>query len=188
TSSPFSIVWNTTTVADGPHTLTAVASDGANSATSNAVATNVLNAAPAGLSLASNVSVDGIGAVTTSAFNVSSGTVLVALAASDGPATGTNQTLTISGGGLAWTRVQRAAVQRGDAEIWTATASSSASITVTSSQALLVNGNAVAQSLTVLGFTGSSGTGASGIANAATGAPKITLAGESAAAAGYDPA
>src|SRR5262249_3920530 len=154
-------------------------------ATSNAVTTNVNNTVPQGLSLASNVSVDGIGAITTPAFNVSAGTVLVALAASDGPATGTNQTLTISGGGLTCTRVQRRAVQRGDAEIWTATAGSAGSITVTSSQALLVNGAAVAQSLTVLGFTGSSGIGVSGIANAATGAPKITLAGVSAASAVY---
>src|SRR5262245_1260004 len=186
TSAPFSIIWNTTTVADGSHTLTAVARDGSgNTATSNAVTTNVLNAVPQGLRLASNVSVDGIGAITTPAFNVSAGTVLVALAASDGPPTGTNQTLTISGGGLTWTRVQRAAVQRGDAEIWTATAAAAASITVTSSQALLVNGLAVAQSLTVLGFTGSAGIGVSGIANAATGAPKITLAGVSAGSIVY---
>src|SRR5262245_2255448 len=186
TSAPFSIIWNTTTVADGSHTLTAVARDGSgNTATSNAVTTNVLNAVPQGLRLASNVSVDGIGAITTPAFNVSAGTVLVALAASDGPPTGTNQTLTISGGGLTWTRVQRAAVQRGDAEIWTATAAAAASITVTSSQALLVNGLAVAQSLTVLGFTGSAGIGVSGIANAATGAPTITLAGASAGSIVY---
>lgn len=42
--------------------------------------------------------------------------MLVALVASDGPTTGANN------GGLTWTRVQRAAVQRGVAEIWTATA------------------------------------------------------------------
>jgi hypothetical protein len=47
TTAPFSINWDTTTVADGSHTLTAVARDTAgNSATSSAVAITVSNSAP----------------------------------------------------------------------------------------------------------------------------------------------
>ena len=84
----------------------------------------------------------------------------MAFAASDGPTTGANtQTLTISGAGLTWTRVQRAAAQRGVAEIWTATAPAALSnVTVTSTQSVTsVLGAPVNQSLTVVAFTGASG-------------------------------
>jgi hypothetical protein len=47
TTAPFSINWDTTTIADGSHTLTAVARDASgNSATSSAVAVSVGNSAP----------------------------------------------------------------------------------------------------------------------------------------------
>ena len=50
TISPYPINWNTTTVADGPHTLTAVARDAAgNTTTSSPVAVTVANAAPPAL-------------------------------------------------------------------------------------------------------------------------------------------
>ena len=104
--------------------------------------------------------------------------VLVALAASDGPTTGANnQNLTIAGGGLTWTRVQRVAVQRGVAEIWTATAPAvltNASITSTQSVTTVL-GAPVNQSLTVIAFANASGVGASNTANGATGAPRVTL-------------
>src|SRR6185437_10416766 len=93
----------------------------------------------------------GTGTRTTPAFSTTAaGDVLVAFAASDGPTTGANtQTLTISGGGLAWTRVARAATSRGVSEIWTATAPAVLSnLTVSSAQAVtLVNGAAVNQLL-----------------------------------------
>ena len=48
TSSPYSVSWNTTTVANGTHTLTAVARDAAgNITTSTPVTVKVDNAAPA---------------------------------------------------------------------------------------------------------------------------------------------
>ena len=47
TSSAYSVLWNTTTVADGSHTLTAVARDAAGNITTSApVTVNVANAAP----------------------------------------------------------------------------------------------------------------------------------------------
>jgi beta-lactam-binding protein with PASTA domain len=111
-----------------------------------------------------SVSSDGTGARTTPAFSTTTpGEVLVALVGSDGPPIGTNtQTLTITGGGLTWTRVQRAATSRGVAEIWTATAPTAlTNATVTSTQAApLVNGAPVNQSLLVVAFTNASAIGA----------------------------
>ena len=125
-----------------------------------------------------NLSSDGTGPRTTAPFSASANAVLIALAASDGPTSGTNnQNLTISGGGLAWTRVRRVAVQRGVAEIWTATAAAALNnVTVTSTQSVTsVLGLPVNQSLTVLAYTGATGVGASNGASGATGAPRVSL-------------
>jgi beta-lactam-binding protein with PASTA domain len=125
------------------------------------------------------VSADGTGTRTTPVFSTTTaGEVLVAFAASDGPTAGANtQNLTISGAGLTWTRVQRAATQRGDSEIWTARAPSALSnVTVTSTQSVTtVNGGPVNQSLTVVAYTAASGIGGSAVASGATGAPRVTL-------------
>lgn len=126
-----------------------------------------------------SVSVDGAGTRTTPAFSTTEpGEVLIALVASDGPPTGTNsQNLTISGGGLTWTRVQRAATARGVAEIWAATASGVLTgVTVTSTQSLpVVLGAPVNQSLHVVAFTNASAVGASAIASGTTGAPRVSM-------------
>ena len=107
---------------------------------------------------------DGTGARTTPAFNTTTpGEVLIALIGSDGPTTGTNtQTLTVTGAGLTWTRVQRAATSRGVSEIWTATAPAPLTgATVTSTQAVTtVLGAPVNQSILVIAFTNASGVGA----------------------------
>jgi hypothetical protein len=132
---------------------------------------------------------DGTGARTTAAFSTSSaGEVLLAFAASDGPTAGANtQTLTVSGAGLTWTRVQRAATQRGVAEIWTATAPAAlTNATVTSTQSVtVVLGAAVNQSLTVIAFTGASGVGASNIGGAVSGAPTVSLVAQAAGSVVY---
>jgi len=89
--------------------------------------------------------------------------VLVALIGSDGPTTGANtQTLTITGGGLTWTRIQRAATSRGVSEIWTATAAGVlTNATVTSTQLVTtVLGAPVNQSLVVVAFKNASAVGA----------------------------
>jgi hypothetical protein len=130
------------------------------------------------------VSSDGTGPRTTPAFSTAAaGDVLVALATSDGPTTGANnQNLTVSGAGLTWTRVQRAAVQRGVAEIWTATAPAALNnVTVTSTQSVtVVLGAAVNQSLTVIAFSNASGIGASNVAGGATGASSVSLVSQAA--------
>jgi beta-lactam-binding protein with PASTA domain len=128
---------------------------------------------------------DGAGTQTTPAFSTTdAGEVLVAFATSDGPATGTNtQSLTVSGAGLTWTRIQRAVTSRGDAEIWTATAPSVlTNVTVTSTQAVTKTVN---QSLTVVAFTGVSGVGASNVAGAASGAPNVSLVAQAAGSLVY---
>jgi beta-lactam-binding protein with PASTA domain len=107
---------------------------------------------------------DGTGARTTPAFSTTTaGEVLIALIGSDGPTTGANtQNITVSGAGLTWTRVQRAATSRGVAEIWTATAPAVLTgVTVTSTQSVTaVLGGPVNQSLLVIAFTNASGVGA----------------------------
>jgi hypothetical protein len=82
------------------------------------------------------------------------------------------QTLTVSGGGLSWTLVRRVNTRLGASEIWQALAPSTLSnvnITLTQSQ---TNHR---QSLTVVAFAGASGVGSSNTANAASGAPTVTL-------------
>jgi hypothetical protein len=98
-------------------------------------------------------------------------TLLVAFAAADGPK-GPQQTLTVSGGGLVWTRVQRANNQRGTAEIWRAMATGPLTGAVITSAA---GRSGYQQSLTVMAFTGATGVGASVIGSAVTGAPSVSL-------------
>jgi hypothetical protein len=132
---------------------------------------------------------DGPGAQTTPAFSTTTpGEVLVAFATSDGPTSGVNnQLLTVSGAGLTWTRVARAATQRGVSEIWTATAPTVLSgVTVTSTQSVTTVLSApVNQSLTVVAFTNASGIGASNVGGAATGAATISLVAQAADSAVY---
>ena len=152
---------------------------GVSVATGTAVALVVSSGpAVAGPTVDATVFADGSGARTTPTFSTTGATVLIALAASDGPTTGTNtQTLAVSGAGLTWTRVTRAAGSRGVSEIWTASAPAAlTNVTVTSTQSVtVVLGAAVNQSLTVVAFTGASGVGASSIAGAVSGAPTASL-------------
>ncbi|PYR25144.1 MAG: hypothetical protein DMF98_13225, partial [Acidobacteria bacterium] len=106
----------------------------------------------------------------TVAVTTSGPALLVAFASADGP--NAAQTLTVSGGGLAWTRVQRANAQRGTAEIWRALANGPlTNQTITSAEGR----TGYQQSLTVMAFTGGTGVGASVIGSAATGAPSVSL-------------
>ena len=96
---------------------------GATVSPSSAVAL-VVSSGPAGTAVPTvekMVFSEGLGKRTTAAFSTAAGgDVLVAFAASDGPAAPNAQTLTIAGAGLTWTRRARANTQFGVAEIWTA--------------------------------------------------------------------
>jgi beta-lactam-binding protein with PASTA domain len=135
----------------------------------------VLSSGPSGVAAPTadqTVSSDGSGTRTTPPFSTASaGEVLLAFAASDGPAT-VSQTLTVSGAGLTWTLVKRINAQHGSSEIWWAIAPNIlTNVTVTSTPS--VTGNR--QSLTVVTFSGAAGVGASAAASAASGAPTVSL-------------
>ena len=115
---------------------------------------------------------DGSGTRTISVSTSGLGEVLLAFAGSDGPSTGSAQTLTVSGGGLTWTLVRRANTRAGTSEIWRATAAAQLSGAVVSSTQSRTGYH---QSLTVVAVASASGTGASAIANGATGAPSVAL-------------
>jgi hypothetical protein len=112
---------------------------------------------------------DGAGTRTTSSFSAAANDLIVAFVGSDGPASG-GQSVTVSGGGLTWTRVQGVNAQLGASEIWSATAATASTLTVTSTQAV----GGYRQSLTVATFPAAA-IGASGTANALSGAPTVSL-------------
>ena len=191
TAAPYQVTWDITSVADGAHTLTAVARDvNGNSATSAAVNVSVTHtpppppptATPTVDKMVFSEGASTAGRRTTAAFSTTTaGDVLVAFAASDGPAAGNAQSLTVSGAGLTWTRAQRAATKFGTSEIWTATASSVlTNVTVSSVQ----SSPNFHQSLTVIAFSGVAGVGASN-AGGGVGATSVSLIAQAAGSVVY---
>jgi hypothetical protein len=176
TSSPYAVSWDTTTATNGPHTLTAQATDPTgNVGTSSSVGVTVQNPPPTMTCfvMQADVSVHGSSAVTTPSFQTAaSGETLLAFASSDGPKGAGKQTVKVSGAGLTWTLVKRANGQSGDAEVWQATAPSVlSSATVTSTPAK----SGYSQDLTVVAYEGVKGVGASVAGSAAAGAPSLKL-------------
>jgi hypothetical protein len=155
------------------YTFTVVATNAIGSSPPSNPSAAVTPSVPVGPVKDVDVSVDASGTTaTTTAFSTSQPTeLLVAFVSADGPNSG-GQTATVSGGGLTWTLAARANGQNGAAEIWTAAASSILSnVTVTSTEGK----TGYDQSLTVLSFEQSGGVGATSTANAASGAPTISI-------------
>ncbi|HLG92275.1 MAG TPA: hypothetical protein VKY15_04755, partial [Acidimicrobiales bacterium] len=100
-----------------------------------------------------------------------SGEVLLALVASDGPSGG-GQQVRVSGAGLSWSLVKRTNTDIGTAEIWRAVAGTVLSNVVVTSQQRY---GPYDQSLDVVTFADSGGTGASAGAHGLNGAPSVTL-------------
>jgi hypothetical protein len=176
TAAPYAISWDTTTAAGGTHVLSAQATDtSGNVGTSANVTVTVQNPAPPMTCFVkqAQVSAHGKGSVTTAAFHTAmAGETLIALVATDGPATGGTQKVTVSGAGLTWSLVKRANAQAGDSEVWEAAAPSVLpSATVTSTE---VKGG-YSQDLTVIAMEGVSGVGASVAGSGASGAPSVSL-------------
>lgn len=167
---PYTISWDTTAVPDGVHYLSAQVTAGSGRiGTASAVTVTVANQAPTPVD--QTISVDGSGPVTTPAFSVAAGQLLLAFVASDGPSSG-GQGSTVSSAGLSWTLLKRTNAQLGSAEIWTATSTSPlVNTAVTSTQTV----GSYAQSLTVVSFANAGGAGATGGANAPSGAPSVSL-------------
>jgi Domain of unknown function (DUF1929)/Bacterial Ig domain/Glyoxal oxidase N-terminus/Galactose oxidase, central domain/Kelch motif len=169
--APYTLNWDSTTVANGTHSLSARATDTAgNVATATAVSVTVNNPVPTGATVDTSISTDGRGPVSASVSTSAAGDLLLAFVSSDG--LGSPQTVTVSGGGLTWTLVKRVNAQGGDSEIWSARASSQLSgATVTATQST----SGYYESLTVVAFKGAAGVGASVTGNASSGAPTVKL-------------
>jgi len=176
TAPPFIAYWNSQTVPDGPHTVTASATDSNDlTGTSTPVNITVDNSHPALLiGKDAAASIDGSGLMQTPLFSTqNAGDFLVAFVAYDGPA-GAPQTATVSGAGLTWTLLKRSNMQSGTAEIWGAQASGVLSnVRVTSQPGT----GSYHGSMTVIAFNNASGPGVVGQASAPTGAPDIFLPG-----------
>jgi hypothetical protein len=176
TAPPFMTLWDTETLAAGPHTLTASATDlGGLSSTSAPVVVTVDNSHPANLiGIDVAVSQDSADVMQTPAFSTTtSSDLLVAFAAYDGP-DGTPQTATVTGAGLTWQLAKRSNAQNGTAEIWVAKATDFLSSVTVSSQP---GNGGYHGSLTVIAFTKAAGPGIVGQASAPSGAPDIYLPG-----------
>lgn len=115
---------------------------------------------------------DGKSSVTTPAFTTSAASeVVLAFVAGDGPTAG-GQTATVTGGGLTWTLVRRANTQAGTSEIWKATTTT---VLTNATVTAKLNKTGYDLSLTVVTFSGASGTGASAGSSRATGAPSVSV-------------
>jgi hypothetical protein len=176
TTAPYSIRWNTTSVPDGTHTLTARATNTAGLVgTSAAVTVTVQNPAPpmTCFVLQAQVTAHGAGTVTTPAFHTAAaGEVLIAFVSADGPAEAASQSATVSGSGLTWTLVKRANAQPGDAEVWVAHAKRVLSGGAVTSK---LAKSSFRQDLTVIAMEGVGGVGASAANSATSGAPNVRL-------------
>jgi hypothetical protein len=177
TSPPYSLSWDTTTVAAGQHAITATATDTlGNTGTSAAVTVTVDNTHPANpIGKDVQVSVDGAGTMTTAAFSTpTAGDLLVAFVSFDGPLT-SPQTATVTGAGLTWTLLVRSNTQGGTSEIWSARATGILnSASVTAQQGV---GGGFHGSMTMIAFTNAAGTSVVGRTGAPTGPPDISLPG-----------
>jgi hypothetical protein len=114
--------------------------------------------------------------ITSGAISTTSGNdLLVAFIGSDGPSRSGGQSFSaVTGAGLTWKLAQRTNTQAGTAEIWTALAPNPLSgVTVTATRS---SGSYVG-SIDVVAFSGADTTtsGAVGSANAASGAPSVSL-------------
>jgi len=174
TAPPYLFYWDTRTTSDGPHTLTATATDSFGLiGTSSPVAFAVDNSRPPNtIAIDKMVFSDGAGIMTTPAFSTTTPSdLLVAFVSYDGPSNAP-QTATVSGAGVTWSLLMRSNSQLGTSEIWAAKAGSMLSnVTVTSQPGL----DTFHGSLVVIAFINAAGPGVMGRASAPSGAPDIFL-------------
>jgi len=182
--APYRYTWHIGSTPPGRHALSARVTDSlGGSATAPVRTVTVVSGNPNRLGIDASVTRTGTGTLVAPRLSTSHpGETLLAFAGSDGPAGAARQSVTVRGGGLAWKLVRRANGRSGDAEIWTAHAAGrlrNAKITATPRAA------GYALQLTVLAFRHSAGVGASAVASAASGAPRITLTTKAAGSLSY---
>lgn len=179
TAPPYITYWSTLTVADGPHSIVARATDAVGLVgESPAVAIGVDNSQPPDL-IGKDVMVSGEGAgvIQTPAFSTTvPNDLLLAFVGYDGPSNGP-QSAFVSGAGLGWLLLKRSNVQHGTSEIWAANAVDPLSGATVLAQP--VSGS-YRGSLTVIAFTHASGPGVVMQASAPTGPPDVFVPGVSA--------
>jgi hypothetical protein len=172
-SAPYAVSWDTASVGDGPHTLTALAIDDRGAVvTSPAVRVTVQNPAPpmACFVLQREIAAQGVGTVTTPRFPIAFGDEDVVAFVSAGG--GHAQHATIAGGSLRWHLVKRSQAASGDLEVWTAVVpKATPAITVTSS----LSQRSASQHLTVIALEGTHGVGASMASSGVSGSPGLQL-------------
>jgi hypothetical protein len=178
TTGPYRLAWDSTTVVDGEHWLSARTVDAqGRTNTSEVAAIQVASVTPPptsdALAIDGAVSADGGGTVTTAPLStLKSNDVLLAFVSSDGPAGSGLQSATVTGGGLQWRLVRRSNARAGTSEVWKAVASGPLTgLQATSTQQV----NGFHQSLHLVAFANSSGVGSAVAAAAAGGAPSATL-------------
>jgi hypothetical protein len=178
TAPPFMATWDTRTLSDGPHTITAEAKDAAgNSALSAPVTVRVDNSAPppAVISIDKQVYKRGRGTLRTPILRTSrTDQQIVAFVAYDGPSAPGSQQATVTGGGLTWTLVKRSNTQAGDAEIWTARAPDKLTRAVVTATPLAAGYDGL---VTVMAYRNAAGAGIAGATGATGGEPDIYLPG-----------
>jgi Concanavalin A-like lectin/glucanases superfamily len=159
-------------------TLTFVLTANNGTLSGSASTTVVVRPPLATLAAAQTVIADGAGSQTTPPFAVGQGHLLVAFVSSDGPVDGPQAT-NVSGAGVTWTNVQRANLQQGASEVWTATSPSDlADATVTAAQTQTPGDPAAPQfylSLTVLTFPDARGIGAFSSASGGSGGADVLV-------------
>ena len=179
TTAPYLLYWDSRTVSNAAHVLTASATDAFGLVgTSPPLNFTVDNAHPASvITIDALVAMDGAGTMTTPAFSTTTASdLLVAFVAYDGPETAA-ETATVSGAGQTWSLVMRSNTQLGTSEIWVAKPTTALSnVTVSSKPAA----SGYHGTLVVIGFINATGVGITGRAGAITGAPDIYLPGVSA--------
>ena len=184
TTAPFQMSWNSATVANGSHSVSARARDAAGlAATSIAVSVTTSNTVSSVPTIDKVISVDkGSSGTSVSTASFSTGAineVLLAFIASDSA----KPAMTVSGvtgAGLTWNLVGRTNAQMGTSEVWRAYSAgqlSNVTVTATFSQ------SAPACSMTVVSLTGTDTSGVNGAgaigaiasANSAAGVPSVYL-------------
>jgi hypothetical protein len=178
THAPYALAWDTTTVVDGEHWLSARTVDAKGRAnTSEVAAVQVANVAPpattGALALDGSVSADGSGTLTTPTLStLKSNDLVLAFVSSDGPTSGAGQSATVSGGGLTWTLVRRANLRFGTSEVWKAVAPGPlGGLQATSTPQV----KGFHQSVHLVAFANSAGVGWSASASATAGAPTVPI-------------
>jgi hypothetical protein len=175
TTSPYTLKWDTTTVAPGTHWLAAQTTNPTGQIGTSpvipATVSQTIVIPPGSPTIDAQSSAVGKGSISTSISTTGAADLLLAFVSADGPLGGA-QSATVTSGNIVWSLVQRSNTQAGDAEIWTAKASSQLSGVAVNSTLASPNYDAC---LTVIAFKGASGLGASANRSALNGAPQIGL-------------